>query len=413
MNSSTKIHIAFPITLMQTIKQSGRGKQRLLLCLCFVVFTSAHAQQVAPTIVWQSIATNSYSLNPVAISPDGSVVATLGTNNSVQIWNASNGVPLIALSGHSSWIGDLAFSPDGAFLASSSGDRSVRVWHTADWSFAYSVASSIQGPPVAFSPDSATLAIGNGTSIELRRATNGALFQSWTATTGVMKALAFSPDGSKLASGAGIRGFDTALKLWEVPSGSLLLSVPTAQTYGIGRVVFSPDGMQVLTGSEYLYSGPMQSWRVSDGALLRTFPLAAYSMAFSPDGAVLAAVGTNIMFFRVADGALIQEYSDGFASVSQSQGENGIVLTSSGIFIRSRGLGEVMAGSVPVLVSARSIQGGQLSIRWVGGTGRYQLQRLSTIGSSWQDEGGVLTTNEVTVTPGSPSSFYRVIALPE
>jgi WD40 repeat protein len=373
--------------------------------------SSAVRAQVTPSIVWQSKATNGYISNPVAISPDGSVAATLGTNNSVQIWNVSNGVPLIALSGHGMWIGDLAFSPDGAFLASGSGDSSVRVWRTADWSFAYSVPSASQGPPVAFSPDSGTLAVGSGTTIQLRRATNGALIHSWTATTGEMKALAFSPDGNKLASGAGIRGFDTALKIWEVPNGTLLRSVPTAQTYGIGRVVFSPDGLQVLAGSEYLYSGPMQSWRVSDGALLRTFPLAAYSMVFSADGAVLAAVGTNIVFFRAADGTLIQEYSDGFASFTQ--GEKGIALAPSGCFIRSRGLGEVLAGRVPVLVSMPSIQAGQMIIRWVGGTGRYQLQRVSAIGSGWQDEGGIVTTNSVTVTPSTPSGFYRVIALPQ
>ena len=394
---------------MMKTSSSERQTGGLLLCLCFLACNAVRAQ-VPPSIVWQSKATNSYILNPIAISPDGSVVATLGTNNSVQIWSVSNGVPLVALTGHTMWIGDLAFSPDGTLLASGSGDSSVRVWRTADWSFAYSVPSAHQGPPVAFSQDSALLAIGSGTSIQLRQATNGALIHNWTATTGEMKTLAFSPDGSRLASGAGARGIDTALKIWQVPSGALLRSVPTAQTYGIGRVAFSPDGLQVLTGSEYLYSGPMQAWRVSDGALLRTFPMAAYAMAFSADGSVLAAVGANILFFRAADGALIKEYSDGYASFTP--GAKGITLTSNGCFVRARGLGEVLAGRVPVLVSPPNIQAGQMIIQWVGGTGRYQVQRVSEIGGDWQDEGGILTTNSVTVTPSGPRGFYRVIALP-
>lgn len=395
---------------MTTTQLPPWKRARLLLGLCLAVSTVVGAQ-VAPTVVWQSTATNDYVLNPVAISPDGRVVATMGTNDSVQIWSASNGVPVIALSGHATWIGDLAFSPDGAWLASGSGDWNVRVWRTADWSFAYSIPSASQGPPVAFSPDSGTLAVGSGATIQLRRATDGALLQSWTATTGEMKAVAFSPDGSKLASGAGYRGIDTELKIWEIPGGRLLRSVPTAQTYGIGQVTFSPDGLQVVTGSAYLYSGPMQSWRVSDGTLLRTFPLAAYAMSFSADGAVLAAVGTNILFFRAADGALIQEYSDGFAGISR--GEKGIALTPSGDFIRSRGFGEVLAGRIPVLVSPPGIQGGQMMISWVGGSGRYQLQRVSALGGDWQDEGGVLTSNSVTLTPGTPTSFYRVMALPQ
>ena len=122
-------------TTMRTVQRIKRNAGHLLLLLCFGVCTATQAQ-VPPTIVWQSKATNSYISNPVAVSPDGSVVATLGTNNSVQIWRMSNGVPLIALSGHTSWVGDLAFSPDGAYLASGGGDNSVRVWRTADWSLA-------------------------------------------------------------------------------------------------------------------------------------------------------------------------------------------------------------------------------------------------------------------------------------
>jgi WD40 repeat protein len=277
-----------------------------------------------------------------------------------------------------------------------------------DWSLAYSVPSSSQGPPVAFSPDSATLAIGSGTSIQLLRATNGAMFHSWTATKGYMKALAYSADGSKLASGAGGRGVDTSMKIWEVPSGALIRSVPTAQTYSITRIVFSPDGQQVLTGGY----DPMQSWRVSDGTLLRTFPEPAYAMAFSGDGTVLASVWTNITFFRSSDGVFIQKYTDGFASYSP--GEKGIAFTPvGGLFVRSRGLGEVLAGRVPVLVSAPSIENAQMILRWVGGTGRYQLQRAAEPSGIWQDWGGVLTTNLASVRLDTAEGYFRVVALPQ
>jgi WD40 repeat protein len=393
--------------MLQSIWCFGHLLPLLVIGVCATSFA-----QPAPDVVWQSTATNSYILNPVALSPDGSVAATLGTNNTIQIWRMSDGIPVQALSGNGSWVGDLAFSPDGVYLASGGGDSSVRVWRTADWSVAYSIATSIQGPPVAFSPDSSTLAIGNGSAIQLRYATNGSLFQSWTATTGELTALAFSPDGSKLGSGAGIRGMDTALKIWASPSGSLLQTIPTAQTYGIGRVLFSPDGLQVLTGSQYLYSGPMQSWQVSDGLLLRTFPLAAYAMAFSKDGTVLAAVGTNIMFFRASDGAVMQVFSDGFAGFTQ--GEKGIALApAGGLFIRSRGLGGVLVGLIPVLISSPSIEGGQMVIQWVGGTGLYKLQRSLAFGVGWQDVGGILTSNSAIITPDVSSAFYRVVALPQ
>jgi WD40 repeat protein len=395
---------------MKTIHHSGRIAGYLFSLLVTGMGATAFAQ-TTPTIVWQSAATNNYILNPVALSPDGTVAATLGSDNTVEIWRMTDGVPQQALSGNGSWVGGLAFSPNGSYLASSGGDDTVRVWRTANWSPAYTIPTAIQGAPVAFSPDSATLAIGNAKNIELRHATNGSLFQSWTATTGSMAALAFSPDGSELASGAGARGTDTNLKLWSVTNGTPLHSIATAQTYGVGRIVFSPDGLQVLTSSELLNTGPLQSWRVSDGTLLRTFPLAAVAAAFSADGTVLAAVGTNIMFFRVSDGAVIQNYTDPFDKVS-SETKGIAIAPAGGLFVRSREFGQVLTGLIPVLISTPTIQAGQLSIQWVGGTGRYQLQSNSGLGDGWQDDGGILTNSSTVTTPTPSNAFYRVVALP-
>ena len=86
--------------------------------------------QIPPSVVWQAKATNSYTLGPVALSPDSGVVATLGTNNTVQIWRMSDGAPLRALSGHSAWVSELAFSPNGALLQSWNGClyRMLRPW---------------------------------------------------------------------------------------------------------------------------------------------------------------------------------------------------------------------------------------------------------------------------------------------
>ena len=59
------------------------------------------------------------------------------------------------------------------------------------------------------------------------------------------------------------------------------------------------------------------------------------------------------------------------------------------------------------------IESGQMIIRWVGGAGRYQLQRSLELGGSWQDEGGVLNTNSVTITPDTTNGFFRVVATPQ
>ena len=84
----------------------------------------------------------------------------------------------------------------------------------------------------------------------------GANWTNLSTSSGGVVALAFSPDGTMLASGAGFRGSDTNLTVWSVPGGNLLRTVPTAQTYHVGAITFSPDGQWVTTaGGDYAY-GP-------------------------------------------------------------------------------------------------------------------------------------------------------------
>ncbi|KAF2806246.1 uncharacterized protein BDZ99DRAFT_465893 [Mytilinidion resinicola] len=46
----------------------------------------------------------------------------------IRLWDASLGVALRTLEGHSSGVTALAFSPEGKLLPSASLDRTVRLW---------------------------------------------------------------------------------------------------------------------------------------------------------------------------------------------------------------------------------------------------------------------------------------------
>lgn len=87
----------------------------------------------------------------VQFSPNGTLVASAGADNSVRIWEVESGEHRV-LYGHRAPVFDVAFSADGSQLASGSGDSTVRLW-------------SVQAPPKDLSA-----ALGQLTSYEMRDA---------------------------------------------------------------------------------------------------------------------------------------------------------------------------------------------------------------------------------------------------
>jgi len=68
----------------------------------------------------------------VAFSPDGQRLVSGQSTGAVQVWDASNGRPLLWLTGHEGSAGAVAFSPDGRRIVSGSPeDGTIRVWELA------------------------------------------------------------------------------------------------------------------------------------------------------------------------------------------------------------------------------------------------------------------------------------------
>ncbi|KAJ7947971.1 Protein HIRA [Quillaja saponaria] len=70
-------------------------------------------------------------------SPDDSTLASGSLDNTVHIWNMSNGICTAVLRGHSSLVKGVTWDPIGSFIASQSDDKTVIIWRTSDWSLAH------------------------------------------------------------------------------------------------------------------------------------------------------------------------------------------------------------------------------------------------------------------------------------
>eukprot|EP00854_Cymbomonas_tetramitiformis_P025091 gene25091-30617_t len=64
----------------------------------------------------------------VAVSPDGTQLATAGEDKTARVWSLSSGECTATMQGHAGEVAGVAFSPDGTQLATASSDKTARVW---------------------------------------------------------------------------------------------------------------------------------------------------------------------------------------------------------------------------------------------------------------------------------------------
>ncbi len=75
---------------------------------------------------------HSNTIYEIALSHDGTLVASASEDKTVRVWNLATGAETAILEGHNEIIGGVRFSPDGEFLASRAGTQ-VWLWRCRDW----------------------------------------------------------------------------------------------------------------------------------------------------------------------------------------------------------------------------------------------------------------------------------------
>jgi WD40 repeat protein len=68
------------------------------------------------------------SFSAMAMSPDGTQIASGDNDGSIRLWEVSGGNQLQELEAHLKPVSAVAFSPDGKLLVSASGDKTVKLW---------------------------------------------------------------------------------------------------------------------------------------------------------------------------------------------------------------------------------------------------------------------------------------------
>jgi WD40 repeat protein len=157
----------------------------------------------------------------LAVSPDGTLLATGARDGVVRLWDASSLRPLARWPAHPETVTALAFLPDSRGLLSAGADHTVGRWSVAEaaaprpdgrWPVAGRVTA------LAVAADGRTVAVAANGRIGFHDAAGGAALPGAALPGGELsvpespiRALAFAPDGRSLAAGG---GGDNAVRVW-------------------------------------------------------------------------------------------------------------------------------------------------------------------------------------------------------
>jgi len=242
----------------------------------------------------------------VAYAASGrSIVVAKG--NAVQVLDAATGQDRLPASGHQDGVTQVVVSPDGKMLASVGGEWSVRLWDLEAGRELHTIpggAFAVHG--VAFAPDSKTLAAiwsdSKQARVDLYDARSAKTTRTISIEKGNIHSLQYSPDGKFLATGVH-GGGSSKLTLWDLAANKKVYDLDGAATF-----LFSPDGKAIARlGDRFTRrSNARQQLIVCEAAsgkeLYKYEDEDGYHrLAIAPDGKVLAAVSGDLKLTHLWD----------------------------------------------------------------------------------------------------------------
>ncbi|RDW65768.1 uncharacterized protein DSM5745_09507 [Aspergillus mulundensis] len=194
----------------------------------------------------------------LALSSDGSLLASTASNRYIQIWNVSDWSLRQTLRGRREYrsYSTLQFSPDGRKLLSVASGRVVCIWDLLTGTIQQTTNSEFIAPSCAvFLGNTQVASTPTTESVQVWDADTGDVQRVWTTDTVNVQSLLALSDGERIVVGGW-----TALQIWNATSGQLLTTLaryPSDQQ--IMTMALFPGGRRFATGS---FKGSVQIWDI-------------------------------------------------------------------------------------------------------------------------------------------------------
>ncbi|RKZ38111.1 MAG: hypothetical protein DRQ49_15140 [Gammaproteobacteria bacterium] len=234
-----------------------------------------------------------YGVSSVAFSPDGKILASGSLDNTIKLWKVKTGTLISTLGdgiffseGHKKAVNSVAFTKDGKQLVSGGVDKTVKVWGINTGKVLQTLnghKDEVTSIAITTYEDNILVIASGSQDKTIKLWFNTVPLYTLREHEGVIQSLAFSSDGKLLALG----GDDQTIKLWRIPPCEPPRIFPVFEK-NVVSLAFSPDGnvLASVSGSD------INLWKVQNGDTLSTLQLEVLgkSVAFSLDGRTLASV---------------------------------------------------------------------------------------------------------------------------
>jgi len=258
----------------------------------------------------------------VAFSPDGRLLATGGPGNVIRLWNVASGEPIFSdPAGHRDVVQCVAISPDGRLVGSSSGEGTIRLWDSSTGQQLRALRGSDEWVyALAFGENGKVLAAaGSEGVVRLWDPGSGEEVRSFPGEDGVQAyRVAFSPDGNLIAAlyyskeTSSPRERTSTVRVWQTGTGEQLLALGPVDGWG-SLLSFSADGKVVICDGA---RGTLGSWDIPAGTERPPFKVPGQAswqpIAFSRDAGIIAYFdgrGEAVGLWEPATGEMIRSIS--------------------------------------------------------------------------------------------------------
>jgi hypothetical protein len=237
---------------------------RSLLGLVLIIFTCFTSFGQKVKLNFEKKGHNTLCL---AISADGSQMATGGDDNKIVIRNQADGQETNTFGGGENWITALSFHNNGKLLASGDKGGKVTIYDLNTGSIA-STFDAHKGTvySVNLSPRfNHVISAGADGNLRVWDLSTKQLYKEIKVCDKELLSARFSPDGGKVITA----GSDGMLKEWDAVSWNMARSIEAHTDTYIRTVAYSPDGTYIATGGD---DKSIKVWETATGKLKKEFP---------------------------------------------------------------------------------------------------------------------------------------------